>query len=137
MNPSDCPLEDALSRYATGALSEAEAHTIDSHLGRCTACLSRLDILAKQPDPLVAALRRPAGWPKENHEGAEVVPTVLVAGTSSFLPRTKDLMVGTVVSGYLVLEQIGHGGMGRVYRARHPRLDQEVALKVLQPGLDF
>lgn len=35
------------------------------------------------------------------------------------------------IPGYEVLEQIGHGGMAEVYRARHLRLERDVALKVM------
>jgi serine/threonine protein kinase len=44
-----------------------------------------------------------------------------------FKGKLKRLVVGN----YVVLEKIGQGGMGRVYKARHRRMDRIVALKLL------
>ncbi|MHC4405921.1 MAG: protein kinase domain-containing protein, partial [Planctomycetota bacterium] len=41
--------------------------------------------------------------------------------------KTKGLVLGD----YVVLDEIGHGGMGQVYRARHRTMERIVALKVL------
>ena len=40
-------------------------------------------------------------------------------------------MVGKRLEHYEILEQIGAGGMGQVYRAHDEKLDREIALKVL------
>lgn len=42
-------------------------------------------------------------------------------------------MIGTKIGNYKVVEQIGEGGMGAVYSAKHTLLDKMVAVKVLLP----
>ncbi len=39
------------------------------------------------------------------------------------------------IGGFLIEGEAGRGGMGVVYRAREPRLDRRVALKIMAPGL--
>ena len=43
------------------------------------------------------------------------------------------LPAGTHLGPYEIVSPLGAGGMGEVYRARDPRLNREVAAKVLRP----
>ena len=45
-----------------------------------------------------------------------------------------SLRVGENIGPYQLLEQIGEGGMGSVFKAYHPALDRYVALKIIQPA---
>ncbi|MEM8962766.1 MAG: serine/threonine-protein kinase [Acidobacteriota bacterium] len=51
-------------------------------------------------------------------------------------PTSRDtpaLQRGTEVGRYVVLDLLGHGGMGQVYSAYDPELDRKVALKLIRP----
>jgi WD40 repeat protein/serine/threonine protein kinase/DNA-binding SARP family transcriptional activator len=95
------------------------AHAGLGDLGKAAAVYQRC-VLALERDLGV----QPSRQTREIYQG-------LMAGTlRDVLPLARNKLAPR---GYKLLEQIGAGSFGAVYRARHPEVDREVAIKVILP----
>jgi len=59
---------------------------------------------------------------------------VAVAQTETLRAAVKELSMGTTLAGrYQVIEELGKGGMGRVYKVLDTKINEKIALKLIKP----
>jgi serine/threonine protein kinase len=134
MQPSCCPELTELAEFATGGLPRPAFARIADHVERCASCASTLAAFDGLADPLLAHLRQP---PEGDSTTDPYVPPELLAvarsargqppkngGPSADKPRRLDR--------FELLQELGVGSFGQVFRARDLELDRTVAIKILR-----
>ena len=101
------PDDDDLQRVARG---ESTDKAVLDHLGVCEGCCKRVDALQDDDSELL----RP--------------------GSTSGGEEDADDESVRIIGDYELLEKIGKGGQGAVYRARQVHINNKVALKLVKPG---
>src|SRR4026208_762779 len=69
--------------------------------------------------------------------GLDLMATTPVHAIATGALQEMDLVREALASEYEIIEELGRGGMARVYRARDRHLEREVAIKVLPFSLAF
>jgi formylglycine-generating enzyme required for sulfatase activity/tRNA A-37 threonylcarbamoyl transferase component Bud32 len=129
MTPSLCPASERLHEYVHGKLDRATHEHVEQHLDACTACQAAVETLDDLARSSSSVWRRPV--PAATSSDPALAP--LVARVKALHPAGPCLPA--TLGNYVLLELLGTGGMGQVFKAEHRRLKRLVAVKVLAPEL--
>ncbi|MEO1529106.1 MAG: protein kinase, partial [Planctomycetota bacterium] len=116
------PSHADLHAFSLGEMDDDQADVIDQHISECETCCETIAGLSSE-DTFVGLLRDARQVVQGPDDTRAEAALMSLAGAQG--QRLKEH------PRYEVVEMIGRGGMGCVYKARHRMMDRTVALKII------
>ena len=147
---SSCPSRGAIQDWLLGSLEESIAAQVELHLELCSQCEDTLATLDFPSDKVIEQLSELPSLDEDELDYQRLRQKLLAEPVSfpddqlasSFLAqaqRLADPKLGSLpfqIGNYELIECIGRGASGAVYRAQHLKLGRPVAVKVLGASLE-
>jgi eukaryotic-like serine/threonine-protein kinase len=133
VNPSICPEPNELTEFVTGNLTEIAFHRVARHVESCPLCEAALAVIDEPPSPFVSQVRQAVS---ANAAVENAVPVELLTAVRSLCDKAAPAPSEAPkrLGKFELLEELGLGSFGQVFRARDTELGRTVAIKVLRAG---